>query len=462
VSTRLNYANVAIAVGRVKPVDVASYLAALMLRNIATERYIFTDPRDPLNPDAFSRPGCVIASPSFETGTGQVGQDYVFHWTRDAAITAIELAAADRIDPQTLRDYVDFSRTCQKAPGAAINRAAYTIAGRPRENWTDQSDGPALRILAALRSYPALDDQGQAVARDVIAADADFLMGAYRQETFNLWEEAYGFSFFARAVQLRCLRELAGNPFGIESPQGASSAIRELEQALSGHWDQDAGIYRTFGPGSSFALRRDDRQGPVPSYDRQGSPAGYDPNIDIVMAAIYGGVSITDPKLLATAAAIRRQWTDPGASTVYPINQSDSAQGLGPLLGRYPGDTYDGDIGGAELTIGHPWALCTANYAELYYRLATEVATTQAVPQDPMTGDFFAQVGIAPQTSPVDAAAALQAAGDRMLAALLFHSDDLELSEQFDKTTGFEKSVRNLTWSYAAYLSAVRAATVNA
>ena len=40
-------------------------------------------------------------------------------------------------------------------------------------------------------------------------------------------------------------------------------------------------------------------------------------------------------------------------------------------------------------------------------------------------------------------------------AALIFHSDRLELSEQFDRTTGFEKSVANLTWSYAAFLSAV-------
>jgi hypothetical protein len=32
-------------------------------------------------------------------------------------------------------------------------------------------------------------------------------------------------------------------------------------------------------------------------------------------------------------------------------------------------------------------------------------------------------------------------------------------SEQFDGITGYEKSVRNLTWSYAAFLSAVRART---
>jgi glucoamylase len=46
--------------------------------------------------------------------------------------------------------------------------------------------------------------------------------------------------------------------------------------------------------------------------------------------------------------------------------------------------------------------------------------------------------------------------GDRMLRAVVFHSDHLELSEQFDQRSGFEKSVSDLTWSYAAYSSAVR------
>ena len=62
-------------------------------------------------------------------------------------------------------------------------------------------------------------------------------------------------------------------------------------------------------------------------------------------------------------------------------------------------------------------------------------------------------------TMPAAAAAALQAAGDQMLQAVIFHSDNLELSEQFDATTGYEKSLSNLSWSYASFLSAVRART---
>ena len=44
-----------------------------------------------------------------------------------------------------------------------------------------------------------------------------------------------------------------------------------------------------------------------------------------------------------------------------------------------------------------------------------------------------------------------------MLRAVVAHSDHLELSEQLDGVTGYERSVRDLTWSYAAFLSAVRA-----
>jgi glucoamylase len=76
---------------------------------------------------------------------------------------------------------------------------------------------------------------------------------------------------------------------------------------------------------------------------------------------------------------------------------------------------------------------------------------------DSLSATFFSQVGVTPATPPREAAAALRAAGDAMLQAIVYHSDHFELSEQFDAVTGFEKSVANLSWSYAAFLSAVRA-----
>jgi glucoamylase len=40
-------------------------------------------------------------------------------------------------------------------------------------------------------------------------------------------------------------------------------------------------------------------------------------------AAIYGGVTITDTKLLATAALLRSRWADQASKYFYPINGAD-------------------------------------------------------------------------------------------------------------------------------------------
>jgi glucoamylase len=68
---------------------VAQHMFSLMLRNIASDGFVFADP---LNIGKFSTAGCIIASPSYPANLGTIDQDYVFNWTRDAAITAIELA----------------------------------------------------------------------------------------------------------------------------------------------------------------------------------------------------------------------------------------------------------------------------------------------------------------------------------------------------------------------------------
>jgi glucoamylase len=430
---------------------IAQHMFSLMLRNVSSDGFQFADPTDPTK---FSKPGCVIAAPSFPANQPGVDQDYVFNWTRDAAITAIELAAAEMptrpgAGVQPLIDYVNFAKICQDNAAPTLAHACFTIQGQPRP-WTEQADGPALQTLAMLQAFGQLDKPAQALAKKIIAKNLAFLLTAYQDQTFNLWEEHSGYSFFATSVQLRCLREVSANAYGITVPQGTANAISQLESALAGHWN-----------GSHYVSVLAQPPG-------QGSPSpvaqGYDPNIDIVMASVYGAVPCTDTKLLATAAQLRSQWADSSSPFVYPINLSDASLsnggtgGIGPMLGRYPGDTYDGDVAHPVLG-GHPWALCTANFAELYFDLANEITRTQTVPYDDQSGAFFSQVGIGANTPPGDAAAALQKAGDAMLQAVVYHSDNLELSEQFDGTTGFEKSVRDLTWSYAAFLSAVRAKT---
>jgi glucoamylase len=430
---------------------IAQHMFSLMLRNVSSDGLLITDPADSAN---FSMPGCVIAAPSYPAEQPGVDQDYVFNWTRDAAITAMELAAAGiPATPgggvQPLIDYVNFAKTCQDNAAPTLAHAVFTIEGQPRP-WTEQADGPAVQTLAMLEAFPQLDKATRAVAEKVIAKNLSFLLGAYQEPTFNLWEEHQGYSFFATAVQLKCLQAIASNQHGIKLSAGTTGALvgamASMEAALHGHWNGTCYLSVLAQPPGEGAAE------PVIQ--------GYDPNIDIVQASVYGAVPCTDTKLLATAAQLRRQWADGSSAVVYPINIADARLGIGPMLGRYPGDTYDGDVAHPVLG-GHPWALCTCNFAELYYNLANEIARTHAVPFDDLSSEFFGQVGIGPDPDHHDAAAALRKAGDAMLQAVIFHSDHLELGEQFDGTTGFAKSMRDLTWSYASFLSAVRAKTAH-
>lgn len=165
----------------------------------------------------------------------------------------------------------------------ALELSSFYIDGAQRP-WTDQTDGPALQTVALLTMYGQLDASAQATAASLIGGNLDFLAGAYQGQTYNLWEEEYGYSFFARSAQLRCFRAIAANTAGIAVPGWLPAAMTWLTSALDGH-------YR----------------------------APYDPNIDIAQSAIYGAESVTDPRLLATAAQLRAQWADPGSAYFYPV-----------------------------------------------------------------------------------------------------------------------------------------------
>jgi glucoamylase len=429
------------------PSAVAPYMFSLMQRNLATNGFVMADHNAPGN---FSLPGCVLASPSWATYPGNVAsisQDYVFHWTRDAAITVWALLAQvptqvpAEVASQILSKYVDFASTCQ-AGGGILGQAKYTPEGGPT-GAVDESDGPALRVLTVLQGFAGLDSSTRAVATNVIAGDLGYLLAnsRYQQPTVTHWEDTFGQSLFARAVQLRCLNQLiaAGPGFNIAVPPTAESAATWLGQQLPLHWSAANNWYV-----SVLGAQR-----------LTGDPAApYDPSIDPVLACVYGdGLAPTDPKLLSTAAQVRAQWAA-GADS-YPINIADASRGIGPLMGRYAGDQYDG----LSLTgpTGHPWAVCTCSFAQLYFELAGAISHAAPVPTDPLAATFLSQVGVSAADAPSAVVTALKAAGDSMLNAVVFHSNNLELSEQFDRATGFEKSVSNLTWSYAAFLLALGA-----
>jgi glucoamylase len=344
------------------------------------------------------------------------------------------------VPKQALNDYVNFCRAAQLS-GASIGFACYRVDATPRDGtdpmelkWSEQSDGPGLRINSLLNSWSGLDDSVKPVAREVVLTDLGYLLANYQLPTRNLWEESVGYSFFARSVHLDAFRKLysfsdQGISQALDRPR-IQTAMAELQAALDQHWDPGAGRYQAI----------------LSSSDPRG--AGLDAGT--IMAAVYGAVSVQDPRMMATFHQMETFFVGE-----YPINKDDANLGVGPLIGRYPGDIYDGDW--AEPNIGHPWALCTCNSAEYLFTLAEIVRKTNSVPTDGLCVEFLKSKGIGAQTSPADAAMNLIGAGDRMLDAVLRHADHLHLSEQFDRYSGYQKSVRDLTWSYASFASAARA-----
>ena len=147
----LQYSEVQVAVAQSNLTTIAPYMFWLMFRNIASDGFVF---EDPVNTGVLSQPGCVLASPSWEN-TAHVNQDYVYNWTRDAATVAIELAAGTIPTSQPLIDYVQFAQICQSS-GGDFDLASFFINGTPR-NWSGQTDGPALQMLAILQLFSQLD-----------------------------------------------------------------------------------------------------------------------------------------------------------------------------------------------------------------------------------------------------------------------------------------------------------------
>src|ERR1019366_4583706 len=83
--TLLKYGRVQTSLSQSSLPAVAQHMFSLMLRNMSSDGFVFTDPNAPGD---FSAPGCIIAAPTFAVGPA-VNQDYVYNWTRDAANTAI-------------------------------------------------------------------------------------------------------------------------------------------------------------------------------------------------------------------------------------------------------------------------------------------------------------------------------------------------------------------------------------
>ena len=113
-------------------------------------------------------------------------------------------------------------------------------------------------------------------------------------------------------------------------------------------------------------------------------------------------------------------------------------------MGRFRGDRYFS---------GGPWYIATFAAAEFRYRLAEAVARGGGPAVTEATLDLAGRPRDGAERGAL--VRALVAQGDGVMAMARRHIPASgELSEQFDPVTGAQISARDLSWSYAAFLTA--------
>ncbi|MDB5037587.1 MAG: hypothetical protein JWQ35_1115 [Bacteriovoracaceae bacterium] len=434
-------------------------------------------------------PGCVVASPS------KNNPNYFYHWVRDAALTmnvVLEFykktlyPESKEAAMKRLLEYAAFSRTNQLTNNRSGNSDDLSGFGEPKfladggkfdGDWArPQSDGPALRAITLINLARILIQNGQEMyvrenlydglvpSNTVIKADLQYVGTYWRAKTNDLWEEVNGDQFYTRMVQRKALIE--GARFADEMRDGeAAKWYRGQAQAITAeigrHWNPANGrIYATINQVGGLRTKT----------------SGLD--TAVILAVLHGDdgdgfFGPTDERVLSTAYQLKREFIKN-----YAINHDEKIPGI--AIGRYPEDTYDGTdadfVNGRQReTFGNPWFLTTLAFAELLYKAETDFRNAGQIKITPYNLAFFQDLLPSDQFDPgmvISAGEeffnrvvqALRISGDGYLLRVAYHlnRETGAMSEQFNRQTGIMQSATDLTWSYAAFLTAAWARpTVN-
>ncbi|RAL01442.1 putative glucan 1,4-alpha-glucosidase [Aspergillus ibericus CBS 121593] len=390
--------------------------------------------------------GIVVASPSTDN------PDYFYTWTRDSGLvikTLVDLFRNGDSDLlSTIEHYIssqaivqgisnpsgDLSSGGLGEPKFNVDETAYTGSwGRP------QRDGPALRATALIDFGQWLVDNGYtSVATDIVwplvRNDLSYVAQYWNQTGYDLWEEVNGSSFFTIAVQHRALVE--GSAFAASVGSSCSWCDSQAPEILC--------YLQSFWTGSYILANFDSSRSGKDANTLLGSIHTFDPEA--------GCDDTTFQPCSPRALANHKEVVDSFRS-IYTINDgyTDSEA---VAVGRYPEDSYYN---------GNPWFLCTLAAAEQLYDAlyqwdkqgsleVTDVSLDffQALYSDAATGTYSSSS--ATYSSIVDA---VKTFADGFVSIVETHAaSNGSLSEQFSKSDGEELSARDLTWSYAALLTA--------
>ncbi|KAL8969690.1 MAG: hypothetical protein Q9183_001879 [Haloplaca sp. 2 TL-2023] len=360
--------------------------------------------------------GIVVASPS------RVDPDYFYTWTRDAALTFKVLidhfiAGETSLQPR-IEDYISAQAVLQTVtnpsgdltdgsglgePKFEVNSTAFESPwGRP------QRDGPALRATALIAYSQWLLDNGRerevsTTIWPIISNDLSYVGQYWNQTGFDLWEESEGSSFFTIAVQHRSLVE--GQALAERIGATCSSCASQAAQVLC--------FLQAFWNGQFV----------ISNINARSIRNGRDAN------SILASIQTFDPDAACDDATFQ-----PCSSRALSNHKmvTDSFRPLYSINAGIP-NVYQFDrLGSLDVV-----RTSLPFYQDLYPSVA---------------------IGTYPKDSPVynEVISAIKNYADGYVGIVQKYTpSDGSLAEQYSGEDGTPKSATDLTWSYAAFLTAV-------
>ncbi|ROW03824.1 hypothetical protein VMCG_05402 [Cytospora schulzeri] len=396
--------------------------------------------------------GAVIASPS------KVNPDYWYTWTRDSALTFKEVVDTFENSYNTtlqteIENYIAAQAYLQGVSNPSGSLSDGTGLGEPKFNvdlsaFTDswgrpQRDGPALRAITLITYANWLIENGysstaSSILWPIIQNDLNYVAEYWNDTGFDLWEEVSGSSFFTTASQHRSLVQgsALASVLG-KTCTGCSDIAPQILCFLQSFWSSSGGYI-------------------VANINENNGRTGKDANTILASISTFdptvGCDSATFQPCSDKALANHKAVTDSFRS-VYALN-SGIAEGTAVAVGRYAEDVYYN---------GNPWYLCTLAAAEQLYDAlivwdsqgyievtSTSLAFFKDLDDSVTAGTYDSDS--ATYTTLFDAVTTY--AEGYMNVVATYAASNGSLSEQFDKSTGTPLSAYDLTWSYAAFLSA--------
>ncbi|KAH8825016.1 glucoamylase [Flagelloscypha sp. PMI_526] len=399
-------------------------------------------------------PGIVIASPSTEN------PNYLFTWVRDSSLVFKHLidefttGQDDSLRPtidEFIRAYTglqNFDNPSGKAGTSGLGEPKFEIDGTAFTGpWgRPQRDGPALRATAFI-SYAnwLVDNNNGSWVEDTlwptISKDLNYVVNYWNETGFDLWEEVSSSSFFTTAVQHRVLRQGSTLANKIGKTQNVSSYDEQAGNVLcflQSYWNANSGYITSNTGGGRSGIDANSGLGSIHTYDPD---AGCD--------------DTTFQPCSAKALSSLKVYVD-SFRDIYGIN-SGKAANEAVATGRYKEDVYFN---------GNPWYLTTTLVAEQLYKALYVWNKQASLEVTDVSKAFFQQFSSTIATGTYASGsdeyktltAAIKTFADGFLEIVAKYTpDNGAIAEQFGKDDGVPLSAADLTWSYAAALTAFAA-----